>query len=775
MTDSREALGNPRGPFIAHSRTAQEDEAAGMSQPISKRNGVSSVPRWRAAAIAVSMFWLISFFTRIALVADPGLRSSAPPAEFVRAFAAGAFLDLLASLWLAVPLVLLLAVLPRRWLARRVVRAALALGLAAAFGVALFVAAVEFFFFQEFGGRFNFVAVDYLLFPTEVVGNIWQSYHTGLVLAGIGLMSGVAFLILRRLLHPSERGKVPQGNRFAFPAVYAAVLAVLTFALPRDLARVSSDRVVNELAGNGYRSFWLALRGQDAPYEGLYRSNSAEADFGRLHRLLAERATDLSSFAANSTLRHIRALREPRRSNVVLVLEESLGAEFVGALHPGKESLTPAFDALIPQGTLLTRAYSTGNRTIRALEATTASLPPLPGVSIVRREKSRDLFTLPELLRARGYGTLFVYGGRAVFDGMGRYMKANGVQRVVEEADFAKGTFRTAWGVSDEAIFDRALEEMDSIHATAAPFCTIILTVTNHRPFLYPRGRIAADPAEQRRVNAVRYADFALGRFVATASRHAFFDDTLFVLMGDHGPRVYGSAEIPMPSYEIPILFYGPRLVTPGVRVPTIASSMDVPPTVLGLLGVEYDSKFFGRDVLQLDPSGGRALLTHNNEIGLLEGNDLATLGLHRAATVYRYDRENETLDPVRASGAGSSAGVEDAIAYFDGADKLYREGGYEFSTAGTTPMPDAAVLKKLASSKMKRASRAVRGDPDAARRRGRIERGNASKLAAGQPAAPRPHRLACPRGGSEFPEAMRIRHRRKPRRPARTGEEARA
>jgi phosphoglycerol transferase MdoB-like AlkP superfamily enzyme len=733
---------------------------------VSEKKEITS-PRWRAAAIAISTFWLTSFVTRIVLAVHPGVPGSAGRGDVVRAFATGALLDLLAALWLAAPLVLLLAVVPRRWLEKRGVRTSLALGLAAAFGFALFVAAAEFFFFQEFDGRFNFVAVDYLLFPTEVAGNIWQSYHTGLILAGIGLVATAGFLVFRRLLRTPERGRNLRGSRVAFPAVYAAVLALLTFAISRDFARVSSDRVVNELAGNGYRSFWLALRGQDAPYEGLYRTNSAEADFRRLHRLLAERATDLSSFAAGSTLRHIRSLRERRRSNVVLVLEESLGSEFVGTFHPEmRESLTPALDALIPQGTLLTRAYSTGNRTIRALEATTASLPPLPGISIVRRERSRGLFTLPELLRARGYRTLFVYGGRAIFDGMGRYMKANGVERVVEQSDFPKGTFRTSWGVSDEAIFDRALGEMDSIHATGAPFYTIILTVTNHRPFLYPPGRIAADPAEQRRVNAVQYADFALGRFVADARRHAFFDDTLFVFMGDHGPRVYGSAEIPMPSYEIPILFYGPKIVPSGVRVPTIASAMDVPPTVLGLLGLDYDSKFFGRDVLHLDPAEGRAVMTHNNEIALLEGDDLATLGLHRAAAVYRYDREKESLVATGAPGAGTCPGVEDAVAYFDGADKLYRGGAYGFS--------EAATLRRPVSSRTKPANRAGRGDPDAARTRGRIERGHASRLAAIPRGAPRPRRHADPRAGRELPAAMHIRRPRRLRRPGRTGGEAR-
>jgi phosphoglycerol transferase MdoB-like AlkP superfamily enzyme len=748
-------------------------------------------PRWRSAAIAVSMFWVISFLTRIAIAVHPGMADSAGRGDVLRAMAAGALLDLQAALWLAAPLVLVLTFLPRRWLAKRGLRTGLALSLAAAFGLALFVAAAEFFFFQEFDGRFNFVAVDYLLFPTEVVGNIWQSYHTGLVLGGIALVSAIAFAAFRKLLRPGGPRR-DRGIRLAVPAGYAAALALVTFALPGDFSRVSSDRVANELAGNGYRSFWLALRGQDAPYEGLYRTNSADVVFRRLHRLLAEPATDVTSFASGTTLRHIRSLREPRRSNVVLVLEESLGTEFVGAFHPERrESRTPELDALIPQGTLLTRAYSTGNRTIRALEATTASLPPLPGISIVRRERSRGLFTLPELLRARGYRTLFVYGGRAVFDGMGRYMKANGVERVVELADFPKKTFRTAWGVCDEAIFDRALAEMDAIHATGAPFYTIILTVSNHRPYLYPTGRIAADPAEQWRGNAVRYADFALGRFIAEAHRHAFFDDTVFVLMGDHGPRVYGSAEIPMPSYEIPILFYAPKIVAPGARVATIASAMDVPPTVLGLLGVDYDSKFFGRDVLNLPPAEGRAPMTHNNEVALLDGVNLATLGLHRGAAVYRYDRKQETLAPDRDPPELTNAHVEDAIAYFDGADKLYRGGRYGFETRASTLIgregavrvdcggcrsagPVPATFKTPASSRRRPSTRVARGGPDAARTRGRFERGPVSRLAEGPRAAPPPRRRACPKVGQASPAATRIRRPRRLRRRARRGAEAR-
>jgi phosphoglycerol transferase MdoB-like AlkP superfamily enzyme len=265
-----------------------------------------------------------------------------------------------------------------------------------------------------------------------------------------------------------------------------------------------------------------------------------------------------------------------------------------------------------------------------------------------------------------------------MFDGMGAYMRNNGMDRIIEQKDYPSGEFTTAWGVSDEAIFDKALAEMDSLHATGRPFYTLVLSVSNHRPYTYPAGRIAADPNERKRANVVQYADWALGRFVRKARAHAFFDSTVFVLMGDHGPRVYGAAEIPLASYSVPMVFYAPGIVPAGVRIGELASSMDVPPTVLGLLGGDYDSKFFGRDVLSSQARSGLAVMTHNNEIALMRGNELAVLGLRGATAVYEVSAD-ATMRKLATPDAGGRSLVEDAIAYFQTADALYRRGEYRF------------------------------------------------------------------------------------------------
>jgi membrane-anchored protein YejM (alkaline phosphatase superfamily) len=212
---------------------------------------------------------------------------------------------------------------------------------------------------------------------------------------------------------------------------------------------------------------------------------------------------------------------------------------------------------------------------------------------------------------------------------------------------------------------------------TGKPFYSLVLSVSNHRPFDFPRDHVKYDSRLTRRENAVRYADYALGRFLRQARSHAFFKDTLFVLMGDHGARVYGAAEIPLASYRVPVLFYAPGFVPAGRRVGILASSLDVPPTVLGLLGFSYTSKFFGHDVLEVPPSVGRALMTHNNEIALMRGSRIAVLGLHGSARL--FDVVGDRFVPVQHHDRAGLALIRDTIAYYGGAEVEYRTGAYRF------------------------------------------------------------------------------------------------
>jgi phosphoglycerol transferase MdoB-like AlkP superfamily enzyme len=653
--------------------------------------------RYRLAVAALGVVMAVELLTRLTLWTVHGNPAADGVAATLRALAAGEAYDLLIALWLVLPLVLYLSVLPRRFFQARWHRAWVAMVFAAWLYGLLFAAVAEWFFFAEFESRFNFVAVDYLLYPTEVLTNIWESYPTGWILAALGVAAAAAAWAVWRW-RPAAVAEPRRRWRAAVAA--AAVTAVVfgTWAASPGWARVSDDRVLNELAGNGFYGFFAALRGSRVSYEDLYASLPQRHLFPRLQRLLDEPGVETGSFEAGTTRRFVRNAGPARRLNVVVVLEESLGSEFLSRRRGSEASLAPRLEALARRGTLLTHVYSTGNRTIRAIEATTAGLPPLPGVSIVRRPQSQHLFTLPELLRGEGYQTLFVYGGRALFDGVGGYLRANGVERVIEQSDFPDGTFHTAWGVADEAIFDRALGEMDAMATAGRPFYTLVLTVSNHRPYSFPEGEVRWDPDLKGRENAVRYADWALGRFMDRAREHPWYGSTLFVLMGDHGARVYGAAEVPLGSYEVPVLLIGPG-VAAHERVATLASSLDVPPTILGRLGLDYESRFFGHDVLRLEPERGRALLNHNNEVALLRGRRLAVLGLRGATAVYDCDLERVECAPVEAPTAADRELVQDAIAYYDGADVLYRTGAYRWDGPEPAPAGDRVFVSEAAAA----------------------------------------------------------------------------
>ncbi len=630
---------------------------------------------------AAATLLAVSLATRIALLWAHGSLAVDGLAATLACLAVGTAYDLVVTPWLVLPIALALIAMRRSWWQRPWLRAALWTGVGVWLYGVLFTAAAEWFFFDEFDSRFNFVAVDYLLYPTEVLENIWQSYPTGWILAGLAVVVVTAIWAARRALAPAGAPQQAPRRRVGLAAAVLLAAIVGAVVVSPVWREVSNDRALNEIASNGAYSFFAALRGSNATYRGLYATRQSAVVFDRLRDLLAEPAARNATFAADSTLRQVDNALPPRRLNVVVVLEESLGSEFVGLLRRGVEdTLTPHLDALASEGTLLTHAYSTGNRTIRAIEATTASLPPLPGISVVRRPQSEDLFTLPALLAREGWQTLFVYGGRALFDGMGGYLRRNGVERVVEQADYPDGTFTTAWGVADEAIFDRTLVEMDRMADTGKPFCTLVLSVSNHRPYLFPEDHVQPDPALKPRQNAVRYADWALGNFMTQAKKHPWYDDTLFVLMGDHGARVYGAAAIPLASYEVPVLFIGPR-VPAGERLSTLASSLDIPPTLLGRLGLSYGSRFFGHDLFAVAPERGRALMTHNNDIALLRGNRLAVLGLHESTTVYSCDLETVECEVEPQGSAEARDLIEDAIAYYDGANTLYTSGRYLITT----------------------------------------------------------------------------------------------
>lgn len=589
--------------------------------------------------------------------------------ELAAVFFVGLRFDLMVAIAIALPQMLHMTFTGNGRVTSQSSRWSIHGGLLVTIAVICFLVLAEYLFFDEFDSRFNYIAFEYLVYPTEVATNIYESYPLPLMLSALVAVTAVVYLVMRRGLDPLLHVALPMGRRMGLLAAALLILAGLWLTTDTTSQRISENRVANEIAGNGLYSFVYYAWTSRFDYDQFYLTAPAEETYQRVWRRLADPQDVAANHPGNPLDRVVNTGRPRRDYNVVLVLEESFGSDFVGVLG-GRRGLTPCFDELTQRGVLFDNFYATGNRTARALEATLVSLPPIPTESILKRDHSQRVYSLATLLKQRGYQTRFIYGGRGMFDGMRSFMTANGFDRFIEQSDYENPTFTTAWGVCDEDIFNMALTEFDVLHEEGKPFFSVILTVSNHRPYTYPDGRIDRPSSQQSRKNAVKYADFALGDFFEKARGRSYYDHTIFVALGDHGARVYGAAMFPFKSYRVPLLMVLPNGEQANTRCSTLASSLDIAPTIMGVLGGSYRSTFFGRDALHIDPASAYALMQHNRNLALLEHDGrVALLGCPRTSDLFRLDRQDFSLNPV----AGDDEALrDDAIAFYQTAHELY-------------------------------------------------------------------------------------------------------
>lgn len=550
------------------------------------------------------------------------------------------------SMWLGIPAALWL-LLPASWSARGAVRAGFALWLAASLLVPFLLEVGTPPFMSEYGLRPNRLFIEYLVYPAEV-GKTLLKGHLLSVLAATVLGAGGAWLAWRTVRGWLERGRVPAGRwplraALAVAVVLAAALGVRSTLghRPMNPAMVafSSDATVNSLPLNSFYSVAFAARDwfRSDPGSRIYDAETPdEAVAAAMREALADAGATLVDDPGIPLLGRWPTERPARPRNLVIVLEESLGAQFVG--HLGGRPLTPNLDRLSEEGWTFTRLYATGTRSVRGIEAVVSGYTPTPSLAVVKRPLSQQgFFTLADLLRRHGYDTTFHYGGESHFDAMRGYFLGNGFEHVIEQKDYVAPEFTGSWGVSDEDLFRRADEEFRRKHAAGTPFFGFVFTSSNHDPFEFPEGRfeLYEQPAATRN-NAAKYADHALGVFFELARKSDYWDDTVFLVVADHDSRVLGQSLVPVDNFHIPGVILGAG-IEPR-RDERLVSQIDLAPTLLALLGIEDPTPMIGHDLTRGEPGiAGRALVQYDNNFALMTEEGLTILEPGQAAERYRF------------------------------------------------------------------------------------------------------------------------------------------
>ena len=489
----------------------------------------------------------------------------------------------------------------------------------------------EYFFFQEFKDRFNFIAVDYLVYTQEVLNNIWESYPLVSIILVITVLVVALGLWLRKKLFSYQLTYAPKfSERVALLGSYAVVFIFCSYFVNEQIVLSKANAIETIISKNGFHSLFAAYRNNEINFDQFYSTMSSKDAASIVHDALEnshdEKNEDLKKEDEFSIIRNIKPLGLPRKLNVIVVLMESLSAKFLGS-YGNTENITPNLDLLAHQGLFFKSMFSTGTRTVRGIEATMLSIPPTPGQSIVRRPGGTGIFNLGSVFEEQGYENKFIYGGRSFFDNMGPFFEGNGFE-VIDHSSFRKDeiSFSNAWGVADEDLFNKVISESDKSFRQGRHFFNFVLTTSNHRPYTFPENKIDL-PSGGGRSAAVKYSDYAIGQFIRSAKSKSWFSDTVFVFISDHNASVGGSENIQPQDYLIPLIIYSPKYLKAEVNT-IFSSQIDMAPTLLGLLNFPYQSRFFGRNLLEENSQEfvQRAFIATYQKVGYLTPDKLIIL-----------------------------------------------------------------------------------------------------------------------------------------------------
>jgi phosphoglycerol transferase MdoB-like AlkP superfamily enzyme len=493
-------------------------------------------------------------------------------------------------------------------------------------------------YLAQYEARPHHLAVEYLRDWDSLLPMLWSGFRGPLLGGGVLLIAGLA-LALAWVARPIPRPVADRPWRLLalWPLLVLGCVLLARGSLDHRPANPAyfarwDDALLNHLALNSAYSFGHAAyaRRHDGSAAGLY------AAFDAWRSLDAEPPPTAPDGGAGPAAAN-------RPLNLLIVVEESLGAEFSGRL--GGLGWTPNLDRWAQHGLWFEALYATGTRSARGLEAIVAGFPPSPAPAILKRPGSENgIDTLASLLGQAGHVSRFIYGGGAHFDNMRGFFLGNGFAQVIENRDYPAPRHRGSWGVSDEDLFDRILAESQAAHERGERFFHLAFSSSHHEPFDIPAGRLPPEhdhPGTQEA--AVRYADFALGRFLDAAAQTDWWPHTLVLVVADHDVRVYGEEVIPLRRFQIPGLLLGPDI--PARPVTSLASQIDLAPTLLGRLGLPGAERFVGRDLFATLPELGgsgvpapRALMQFDQRFGWLSAGELKVLHPGGRAERWRLD-----------------------------------------------------------------------------------------------------------------------------------------
>jgi phosphoglycerol transferase MdoB-like AlkP superfamily enzyme len=492
-----------------------------------------------------------------------------------------------------------------------------------------FVLSADLEIYANWGHRVDSAVMPYLQYPEEAFASAYSSplfLLVGIFLAASIFFSWSGYKLTASISFPEKYRISLHLSGILFAAVLILPIRGGFQLAPMNQSSVyfSTERPLNQAAENGV---WVLMQsllesGNDAIASEYVRSDPKDVD-SFLERITIPDGP--SSQVVSST-----------KPNVVLIVWESLTAKVVGSLQEGSYPSTPNLDQLAKDGILFTNFYASGDRSDKGLAAILASVPALGKVSIMANPNmTARLSFLNKSMEKNGYQSAFMYGGELEFANMKSFMLNAGYQKLIGKQEFPLSSYNSKWGAHDEVLFDRQLAEADK---AKSPFFHTMFTLTSHEPFEVPG--VANKPGES--VDSLfcrshRYTDRCLGKWIQSASKKPWWNNTLVVIVADHGHAHPGhSGESDTMKYKIPMVWYGPALTRKGMKVPVLGSQTDLFKTIMTQL---HDSASAPR---------------HSHNLMGQQPHPFAFYSFRYGSVFLQDGKRNELLDPSSVSGPAS-------------------------------------------------------------------------------------------------------------------------
>ena len=523
------------------------------------------------------------------------------------------------------------------------------------FFVVSYLEVANYFFFEEFNSRLNYLFVEYLEYPKEVANMIFNSYALEIFLLIpilIYLSYRVSIYIKNQLIESKILPKLAL-LLIILPVLFLGIRSSIDASTPNQSFYSYSNSVMkNDIVNNSIFSLLHSI---------YLKAKEKMPNFGEREKNNIQIIQKLNkkSYLNSSTLHHIQKSTFTKKRNIVLLIMESFGNSFVGTL--GGTPTTPHFDQMAKEGLFLSNMYSSSNRSNRGFEAILGSIFPIYADSYLKLPKSiKGFWTVAKSLKKEGYETIFLYGGDSKFDNMKGFALSNGFDKVVDIYDFDSNIKRYTWGVCDEELYKKANEILE--HSNK-PIFLVAFTLSSHKPFDYPNGKIEYYQKEPIKsfANSIKYADYALSNFYSKLKRDNFFDKGMLTIVADHNAHISGKKKIPVDEFRIPALFIAKDLQPKTID--TITHQIDIAPTLLDIAGINAITPSMGVDLTKNNKS--KALIFHSRAFAYLKNNSFVLYQRDKKASIYDFNYKlqdyNETF-------------VKEGLSYIYGSYDIYSQ-----------------------------------------------------------------------------------------------------